>query len=204
MPVSWCLVLMAFTAARGEHLPVKLYAMADGLPSSEITRNVPDSHGLFWFCTSEGMSRFDGYRLADYGVEQGLPDARVTGLLETRDGRQWLATALGISRFLPGSSLERLEFTILPPFWLQWWFWSSVAAAVFVAALSAHRYRLRHALQLERDRTRIATDLHDDIGSGLTQISVLSEVVRKNLNDTITRRRVWRGSRTSPANSWIR
>jgi len=31
-------------------------------------------------------------------------------------------------------------------------------------------------------RTRIATDLHDDVGSSLTQIAVLSEVARRNIN----------------------
>jgi signal transduction histidine kinase len=67
------------------------------------------------------------------------------------------------TRRLPRSSYRRRP-----------WFWT--------AAVSAHRYRLRQVLQLERVRTRIATDLHDDIGSSLTQIAVLSEGVRRNLN----------------------
>lgn len=36
-------------------------------------------------------------------------------------------------------------------------------------------------LELERVRTRIATDLHDDIGSTLSQITVLSEVIRQRI-----------------------
>lgn len=35
--------------------------------------------------------------------------------------------------------------------------------------------------ELERVRKRIATDLHDDIGSSLTQISILSEVARRQI-----------------------
>ncbi len=35
--------------------------------------------------------------------------------------------------------------------------------------------------EIERVRRRIATDLHDDIGSSLTQISVWSEVVRQQV-----------------------
>ncbi len=41
-----------------------------------------------------------------------------------------------------------------------------------------HHYRTLRLLELERIRTRIATDLHDDIGSGLSQIAVLAEVAR--------------------------
>ncbi len=44
-----------------------------------------------------------------------------------------------------------------------------------------HRYRVDRLLELERVRTRIATDLHDDIGSSLSQIAILSEVVRQNV-----------------------
>ncbi len=100
-------MLLALTVAKGEHLPVKLYTMADGLPSAEIACTVRDSHGFLWFCASEGLSRFDGYQFVNYGVDQGLPDPRVADLVETRDGEYWLATASGISRFLPGSSREK-------------------------------------------------------------------------------------------------
>ena len=42
-------------------------------------------------------------------------------------------------------------------------------------------HRVRRLLELERVRTRIATDLHDDIGSSLSQIAILSEVVRQRV-----------------------
>lgn len=44
--------------------------------------------------------------------------------------------------------------------------------------LELQKAREERFAELERVRTRIATDLHDDIGSSLTQIAVLSEVAR--------------------------
>jgi signal transduction histidine kinase len=41
-----------------------------------------------------------------------------------------------------------------------------------------YRYQLAHVLALERVRMRIATDLHDDVGASLSQIAILSEVLR--------------------------
>jgi signal transduction histidine kinase/ligand-binding sensor domain-containing protein len=73
-----------------------------------------------------------------------------------------------------------VAFAILPPFWQRWWFMGLTAAGCSLVIFGAHRYRLRQMLELERVRTRIATDLHDDIGSSLTQIAILSEVARRN------------------------
>jgi signal transduction histidine kinase len=51
-----------------------------------------------------------------------------------------------------------------------------VACGLFFYAL--YRYRLNRFVELERIRTRIASDLHDDIGSGLSRLAILSEVAR--------------------------
>src|SRR5262249_49070961 len=69
---------------QAEQLPIKTFTAADGLPSDQINRIVQDSHGFLWFCTNEGLSRFDGYKFTNYGTEQGLPHLVVNDLLETR------------------------------------------------------------------------------------------------------------------------
>jgi ligand-binding sensor domain-containing protein len=99
--LSVCALLMALAAASAEHLPIRFYTTADGLPSNSVFCLVRDSRGFMWFCTSEGLSRYDGYGFTNYGIDQGLPDAGVIHFLETRDGEYWVATASGISRFLP-------------------------------------------------------------------------------------------------------
>jgi signal transduction histidine kinase/ligand-binding sensor domain-containing protein len=71
------------------------------------------------------------------------------------------------------------DFTIMPPLWARAWFIVAAAAALIGLGLLTHRYRLRQAVAMERIRRQIAADLHDDIGSGLAQIAVLSEVAKR-------------------------
>ena len=81
----------------------------------------------------------------------------------------------------------RASFRVLPPIWRRWWFVMLVALAVLSGMTAFERYRAAHAraiaraheerlVELEQVRKRIAADLHDEIGSSLTQISILSEV----------------------------
>ena len=51
-------------------------------------------------------------------------------------------------------------------------------------AYALYRYRVQQLLAVERIRTRIATDLHDDIGSSLSQIAILSEVARRSIENS--------------------
>jgi signal transduction histidine kinase len=54
---------------------------------------------------------------------------------------------------------------------------------VAAAAYAFYRYRVARILEVAEMRTRIATDLHDDIGANLTKIAILSEVARQRLGD---------------------
>ncbi len=78
--------------------------------------------------------------------------------------------------------------TVEPPFWRRWWFMvgSGVVAVAglggFVYWISAMRYKRRlRALEqqraLERERARIARDLHDQLGANLAQIALLGELI---------------------------
>lgn len=70
-------------------------------------------------------------------------------------------------------------FTVVPPWWKRPAFVAVFAIALVGGALGWQRARLRRALALERIRRQIATDLHDEVGSGLSQIAILSEVVKR-------------------------
>jgi ligand-binding sensor domain-containing protein/two-component sensor histidine kinase len=74
-----------------------------------------------------------------------------------------------------------VEFRILPPIWRTWWFLLAMAGLLALAAYAIHRNRVKRLVELLAVRTRIASDLHDDIGSNLTKIAVLSEVAHQQL-----------------------
>ena len=80
-----------------------------------------------------------------------------------------------------------LAITVRPPFWLTWWFLTlSVAAllggivgTVYFISTQKLQRQLAHLKQqeaLEKERSRIARDLHDQLGANLTQISLLGEM----------------------------
>ena len=63
------LILASSAIAKGERLPIKSYTTADGLANNAVNRILRDSRGFLWFCTNEGLSRFDGYSFTNYGIE---------------------------------------------------------------------------------------------------------------------------------------
>lgn len=77
----------------------------------------------------------------------------------------------------PWSTVQSWNFVIRPPFWRTWWFIGLAVAIVVGIIVLLATYRMRRMLAVERLRMRIAADLHDDIGAGLTEISILSEVI---------------------------
>lgn len=72
-----------------------------------------------------------------------------------------------------------ISILITPPFWSTWWFVVGVALLIVSIIYVIFRLRINRLLAIERVRSRIATDLHDDIGSGLTRIAILADVALK-------------------------
>jgi ligand-binding sensor domain-containing protein/signal transduction histidine kinase len=80
-----------------------------------------------------------------------------------------------------------IDLQILPHVWETWWFrtllgLTLVAGVAGIARYISHRglrrelERLEHQRDIEKDRARIARDIHDHIGSGLTRINLLNEL----------------------------
>ena len=75
----------------------------------------------------------------------------------------------------------QLTLRILPPLWRTWWF-ITLASITVVGIISLFIYfRIKNLIEINRFRTKLAADLHDNIGSSLTEISILSEVISKKI-----------------------
>ncbi len=105
------------------------------------------------------------------------PTVRYVGLAPGR--YQFAVRAIGTDEE-PGEE-ARVSFVVRPPVWRRAWFLVLAAAAAGLGAILVHRQRLKRAVAEERVRTRLATDLHDDVGSSLARVSILSEVGHRHV-----------------------
>ena len=91
-------------AALAERLPVKSFDTTSGLAHNRVNCIVQTRDGFIWFCTDDGLSRFDGNAFVNYIGAHGLPHAHVNAMLQSRAGALWLATDGGLARFEPFSN----------------------------------------------------------------------------------------------------
>jgi signal transduction histidine kinase len=101
-------------------------------------------------------------------------------LVHNGNGNGWIFSDMAVATSFDDFVVER--------YWQTWWFTAfvaafllfSVGATVRVIERRKYQLQLRRAEQeraLERERTRIAQDLHDDLGSSLTRLTLLSGLV---------------------------
>jgi signal transduction histidine kinase/streptogramin lyase len=87
--------------------------------------------------------------------------------------------------------MASVDFVVTPFYWQTWWFRSAALLAFTLSLIAIVRYvsfrRLRRQLivleqqaALQRERTRIAKDIHDDLGANLTQIAFLGELAHQD------------------------
>lgn len=81
------------------------------------------------------------------------------------------------------------SFTIYPPFWKEWWFVLLSALCVLGLIILIFYWIYKRNLQkqiikmekekaIEKERTRIALDMHDDFGTNLSRIKFISEKIQ--------------------------
>lgn len=105
---------------------------------------------------------------------------------------------LKVKAFFPSTSYSPTDlsysFEITPPWWQAWWFRIIVGLAIVGILVIGFRFYYNRRLEkqmaalekkqaIEKERTRIATDMHDDLGAGLSRIKFLSQSLNNKIAD---------------------
>jgi ligand-binding sensor domain-containing protein/two-component sensor histidine kinase len=100
-----------------------------------------------------------------------LPPGKYEFVVNASDGTGWQ------------SCREVPCLVIHPFFWQTWWFILLCLLSFAALFTFIYRYRVNQLLKVERMRTLIATDLHDDVSSTLSSISILSDILVHQTTD---------------------
>lgn len=88
------------------------------------------------------------------------------------------------------------KFSISPAWWQTWWFKAAIVLSGIAILVTGIRFYYRRRLEkekailekqqaIEKERTRIATDMHDDLGAGLSRIKFLGQSLMNKKKDDI-------------------
>ncbi|WP_266158730.1 two-component regulator propeller domain-containing protein [Dyella silvatica] len=94
------------------------------------------------------------------------------------DGQHWSETPADI------------RFRVLPPWYRTYWARALFVLAALALVILIYQMRVTALLRVERERTRIAMDLHDELGSGLGSIGMLASLAARAAVETEERRRL--------------
>ncbi|MCF8267462.1 MAG: hypothetical protein K9I69_05205 [Ignavibacteriales bacterium] len=75
-----------------------------------------------------------------------------------------------------------IPLEILPPFWVTLWFKAAIVLIALAFLFLLYRLRVIQIKKIEEIRLKIANDLHDEIGSNLGSISIMSRILKQNVD----------------------
>ncbi|MGC3958374.1 MAG: histidine kinase [Verrucomicrobiota bacterium] len=165
-------------------------------PSPPPIKIPPGRHYVQFRYTGLNFSAPDGVRFRvklDGGEEQwqSTEAQRVIGYGPLMPGEYRFRVTACNNDGLWNESGDTLAFTVMRYFWETWWFRAALILlalailGIVVALVQRQRYRRRlerveRQREMEQERSRIARDLHDDLGTSLTQISLLSALANRD------------------------
>lgn len=74
-------------------------------------------------------------------------------------------------------NISTQEFTIQPPWYKRWWSYLLFSFLVFAILYGIYAYRVHQITRYQRLRTKISSDLHDDVGTLLSSLAMQSDVL---------------------------
>jgi two-component sensor histidine kinase len=88
---------------------------------------------------------------------------------------------------LRSKTVTEIPILIKPAFWGTKWFVSTLLFLIALVIYYIHKTRVSKLLAVEKLRTRVARDLHDDMGSTLSTINILSAMAKTRMTDDVVK-----------------
>lgn len=83
------------------------------------------------------------------------------------------------------TSFKFIKVSVMEAIWQKWWFWPMILGYIVllggIGTFLFFQYNYRQKLKMSLVRNKIASDLHDEVGSNLSSISIFTEVLRKQI-----------------------
>ena len=150
-----------------DHRVVEIEFSAGALRDPRRARYRMRLDGVEWIDAHEPVFRLAGIAPGEHQVEAAA----------SLDGRLW-------------GPASQLRFRVRSPWYASGWVPTLGAVLLLGVGLVAHRLRTRHLIDLERQRVRIAMDLHDELGAGLGSLGILGGVMADGSAPPQERRRL--------------
>lgn len=83
----------------GQHLRFEHISSEQGLSQPTVFCILQDNQGFMWFCTEDGLNKYDGYSFTIFRHDpedpNSLSDSRILSIFQDRSGTLWVGTANG-------------------------------------------------------------------------------------------------------------
>jgi len=78
-----------------------------------------------------------------------------------------------------GTAKKSIQLVILTPWFRSWWFCMLIIVTVSALLYAIYYYRINQLKRIEKLRNCIARDLHDEVGSSISTISIYSRIMQE-------------------------
>lgn len=99
------LLLSLYLVAQDDTYRFSNISVRDGLSQNSVIRIFQDSRGFMWFCTRDGLNRYDGNSFRIYRSslkdQNSISSSDATTISENKDGSYWIGTHNGLNHFDP-------------------------------------------------------------------------------------------------------
>ncbi|MBV9961348.1 MAG: hypothetical protein JO072_03805 [Parafilimonas sp.] len=101
------------------------------------------------------------------------------------------------------SAITELHLHVIPPFWQTWWFLGFLILLILVTFYFFDKERIKKIQALQRVRTQIAQNLHNDVNTTLNHINLLSEMAKIKADKDVERSKEYIGQISDKSRTMI-